>query len=435
MLANCSIQEKLYERIVRYIACSSQPGFIGPISPIGPIYTLRFYACYYVQGMLLVYQLIIVCCLLAFLAILLWNLGELPALPKKTPEGALPLVSVLVPARNEESNIERCITSLLHQDYANYELIVLDDGSTDRTGQILEKLSLSVGQPLLRVIDGEPLPEGWHGKAWACSQLGEAARGDFLLFTDADTFHAPDSLSRAVAAMQESGADLLSMTPRQEMESFWEKLVVPLIYFILLCYLPLKLVHVSPAPSLCFANGQFLIFRRKAYTGIGGHKAVRSDLVEDVWLCKAIKRNAGKVLSYNGMETVSCRMYRNAAEVWEGFSKNLFAGLGYNTPLLFALMLATMLVYILPYGFFVSSAANTDFSFALFWLPLLQILIALLCRLLIAGRFGQPVTGALLHVFSQIALLGIAVNSFYLVAFGKGSQWKGRRYDFSGKGG
>ena len=386
---------------------------------------------------MLIYQLIIVCCLLAFLAILLWNLGELSALPKKAPEeeGALPLVSVLVPARNEENSIERCITSLLHQDYTNFELIVLNDGSTDRTGQILEKLSLSVDQPLLRVIDGKPLPEGWHGKAWACSQLGGAARGDFLLFTDADTSHSPDSLSRSVAAMQKSGADMLSMTPRQEMQSFWEKLVVPLIYFILLCYLPLKLVHASPAPSLCFANGQFLMFRRKMYEDIRGHGSVRTNLVEDVGLCKAVKRQAGKVLSYNGMETVSCRMYRNFAEVWQGFSKNLFAGLGYNTPLLFILMVITVLVYIAPYGFLISSVAQADFSPVYFWLPLLQVLVALVSRLLIAGQFSQPLSGALLHVFSQVALLGIAANSFFLVTFGKGSQWKGRRYNFSGKGG
>ena len=384
---------------------------------------------------MLFYQLIILFCLLAFLGILLWNMKELPSLPRQLPTDISPFVSVLVPVRNEEKSIECCITSLLQQDYDNYELVVLNDGSTDRTGEILEKLLHSDDRPLLRIIDGKPLPPGWHGKAWACNQLGEEARGDFLLFTDADTFHTPDSLSRSVAAMQESGADLLSMTPRQEMQSFWEKLVVPLIYFILLCYLPLKLVYASAAPSLCFANGQFLMFRRKMYKEISGHSSVRTNLVEDVGLCKAVKRQAGKVLSYNGMETVSCRMYRSFAEVWQGFSKNLFAGLGYSTPLLFVLMSITVLVYIAPYGFIIGSVMQADFSPVYFWLPLLQILVALTSRLLIAGRFHQPLSGAFLHVFSQIALLGIAVNSFYLVTFGKGSQWKGRRYNFSGKGG
>ena len=177
------------------------------------------------------------------------------------------------------------------------------------------------------------------------------------------------------------------------------------------------------------------MFRRKMYKEISGHSSVRTNLVEDVGLCKAVKRQAGKVLSYNGMETVSCRMYRSFAEVWQGFSKNLFAGLGYSTPLLFVLMSITVLVYIAPYGFIIGSVMQADFSPVYFWLPLLQILVALTSRLLIAGRFHQPLSGAFLHVFSQIALLGIAVNSFYLVTFGKGSQWKGRRYNFSGKGG
>lgn len=384
---------------------------------------------------MLVYQLIITFCLLAFLGILLWNMRELPFLPKHKPETGSPLVSVLVPARNEENNIKRCITSLLHQEYENYELIVLDDGSADRTGEILDMLLRSDGGTRLRIMAGKPLPSGWHGKAWACDQLGKVAKGELLLFTDADTCHSPDSISRSVAAIEESDADLLSMTPRQEMRSFWEKLVVPLIYFILLCYLPLKLVPATQAPSLCFANGQFLMFRRDMYKWIGGHAAVCTDLVEDVWLCKAVKRQGGKVVSYNGMETVSCRMYRTFDEVWQGFSKNLFAGLGYHSFGLFFLMLVTALVYIVPYGFVAASAVAADFSIVYFWFPLLQVCIALLCRLLIAGRFRQPITGALLHVFSQVVLLGIAVNSFYLVKFGNGSQWKGRRYNFSGKRG
>lgn len=383
--------------------------------------------------MLLIYQLIILCCLLVFLAILLLNLKELPVLPPVSDEAEQPKVSVLVPARNEEHNIERCVTSLLQQDYDAYELIVLNDASTDRTGEILEKLVASDDRSRLCVLDGSPLPPGWHGKAWACNKLGKVSSGELLLFTDADTVHAPDSISRSVTAMQESGADMLSLTLRQEMNSFWEKLIVPLIYFILLCYLPLKLVRANPAPSFCFANGQFLMFRRQAYDAFDGHGAVRSDLVEDVWLCKAVKKEGGKVASYDGMETVSCRMYRSFAEVWQGFSKNLFAGLGYNSILLFFLMLATVLVYIVPYGFLAFSFLTADFSAAWFFLPLFQVLIALVCRLVIAGRFRQPLAGAFLHLFSQIALLGIAFNSFFLVRFGSGSLWKGRRYNFSGK--
>ncbi|ASQ91287.1 glycosyl hydrolase [Prosthecochloris sp. GSB1] len=382
---------------------------------------------------MILYQLVVLFCLLLFLGILLWNLRELkPLLPGHGAcEG--PMVSVLVPARNEECNIEGCVRSLLDQDYVNYEVIVLDDGSHDRTPEILESLSRSPSAERLRVLGGEPLPAGWHGKAWACHQLGRAARGRMLLFTDADTRHEPGSVSASVGALLTEGADMLSLTPRQETVTFGERLVVPLVYFILLCYLPLRFVRTRPEPSLCFANGQFILFTRDGYERIGGHEAVRSDIVEDVWLCKAMKRNGGRVVSYDGSRIVHCRMYRSFSEVWKGFSKNLFAGIGYNAPGLFALMLMTAALYVVPYGFLFDSALGGDFSMERFWLPAAQIVVALACRLLVAARFSQPFPEALLHVVSQIVLLLLAFRSFTLVAFGEGVGWKGRRYDFSGK--
>ncbi|NTV17690.1 MAG: glycosyltransferase, partial [Chlorobiaceae bacterium] len=286
------------------------------------------------DAMLFIYQIAVLLSLLVFLGILLRNLIDLPGLPGNVPHAG-PLVSVLVPARNEELNIERCVRSLLRQNYAPFEILVLDDGSTDATPELLGRLvKESNGQ--LRVLQGEPLPEGWHGKSWACSQLGHLAKGELLLFTDADTMHAPDSLHRTVGAMQESGADMLSLMPHQELYSFWEKLVVPLVHVILMCYLPIGLVRKSRNPAFCFANGQFILFRREFYDRIHGHEAVRNALVEDVWLCKAVKKAGGSVVAFNGSDVVSCRMYRNFKEIWEGFSKNLYAALGYSTTGLFA---------------------------------------------------------------------------------------------------
>lgn len=382
---------------------------------------------------MILYQLSVLFCLLLFLGILLWNLGELQALLPGEGTGDGPMVSVLVPVRNEEHTVERCVRSLLDQDYGNYEVIVLDDGSHDRTPEILESLLQSPRAERLRVLGGKPLPDGWHGKAWACHQLGLAARGRVLLFTDADTRHEPGSLSASVEALLRADADMLSLTPRQETVTFGERLVVPLMYFILLCYLPLRFVRTRPEPSLCFANGQFILFTREGYERIGGHEAVRSDIVEDVWLCKAVKRNGGRVVSYDGSRIVHCRMYRSFSEVWNGFSKNLFAGLGYNAPGLFALMLMTALLYVAPYGFLFDAALDADFSAGRFWLPAAQIGIALGCRMLVAARFRQPFPETLLHAVSQIVLLLLAFRSFTLVAFGGGVRWKGRRYDFSGK--
>jgi len=378
---------------------------------------------------MLFYQIAILLSLLVFLGILLRNLIDLPGLPEHSPDRGV-LVSVLVPARNEALNIERCVRSLLRQEYAPFELLVLDDGSTDATPELLHALVRESGGHM-RVVQGEPLPDGWHGKSWACSQLGQQAKGELLLFTDADTMHEPDALRRTVAAIEASGADMLSLMPHQELASFWEKLVVPLVHVILMCYLPLRLVRRSRRAAFCFANGQFILFRRKFYDRINGHSAVRDAIVEDVWLCKSVKKAGGSVVAFNGTDVVNCRMYRNFREIWEGFSKNLFAALGYSTPGLFVLIMLIAALYIAPCAFFFHSLLAGEFTVSLFWLPLAQIGVAFLCRLLIALIFRQSLTMAFLHVFSQIVLLAIAANSFYSIKFGKGASWKGRNYNFS----
>jgi len=380
--------------------------------------------------LLLSYQVIVLLSLLVFAGILLFNLVELQNLPQSPADsGERPFVSVLVPARNEEHSIEACVLSLLAQDYPRYEVVVLDDGSEDRTLEMLRRLEASSGARL-RIAEGEPLPDGWHGKAWACRQLGDLASGELLLFTDADTRHKPESLSRSVAALEASGADMLTLTPLQEMEGFAEKLVIPLVYFILMCYLPLRLVRTSPRSVFCSAIGQFMLFRRDIYRRIGGHRAVKTSIVEDVWLCRSVKKAGGRVAVFNGVDAVSCRMYRSRGEIIRGFSKNLFAGLGYRSSLLFALLMLTLAFHVLPYGFLSAALLEGDFGPSLFLLPLLQAALALFCRVLIALKFRQPAGFALLHALSQLVLVVIALNSFAITRFGKGAQWKGRYYKF-----
>jgi chlorobactene glucosyltransferase len=379
--------------------------------------------------MLFFYQIAVLLSLLFFLGLLLRNLIDFPCMPENPPYAG-PLVSVMVPARNEALNIERCVGSLLLQDYRSFEILVLDDGSTDATPELLNGLVKNSGDRL-KVLHGEPLPPGWHGKAWACFQLSRQAKGDLLLFTDADTMHEPDALRRSVGAIQGAGADMLSLMPRQELGSFWEKLVVPLIHVILMCYLPLRFVRTSPRPAFSFANGQFIFFRRVLYEHIGGHEAVRDAIVEDVWLCRAVKKAGGSVVAFNGSDVVSCRMYRNFKEIWEGFSKNLFPAIGYNTPGLFMLVAMIAAFYILPYAFLCRSLLLGESDVALFWFPLFQIIIALICRIVIAKVFRQSLFMAFFHVFSQIVLIAIALNSFVKIKFGKGTIWKGRSYNFS----
>lgn len=376
---------------------------------------------------MMIYQLLILASLLVFLGILLRNMHDLHDLPEGGVEGRQPKLSVLVPARNEEHSISACVSSLLAQEYANMEIIVLDDHSEDTTWQVLQQLAAGSGGKL-RVVRGAPLPEGWHGKAWACHQLGEMAAGELMLFTDADTFHRPLALRRAVAALEEGDAQMLSLTPHQEMRSFWEKLIVPLVYHILFCYLPLCMVPGSSSPAFCYAIGQFILFRRAGYRNIGGHRSVSNNLVDDVGLCRQVKRAGGKVVVYNGTDVVSCRMYRDFIGIWKGFSKNLFAGLGYSTAGLIALAMVVLVMYIAPYGFFLQAVSRNELTVSGAILPAAQIAVAVFCRIIIAVKLRQPVWISLLHGLSQIMMLLIAFNSFRLVKFGNGPEWKGRSY-------
>ena len=380
---------------------------------------------------MILYQILILAALLVFLGIILKNLADFPDLPpadKATADG--PKVSVLVPARDEELNISGCVSSLLAQEYRDFEVIVLDDNSTDGTWSELEKLAATPSGARLRLLRGKPLPDGWHGKAWACQQLSESSTGELLLFTDADTRHRPETLRRAVAAITSSGTDMLSLTPSQDLGSFWEGLIVPLVYHILFSYLPICMVRASSSPAFCYAIGQFILFRREAYLKIGGHRSVCRNIVEDVWLCKKVKRAGGKVAAFNGADAVSCRMYRGFREVWNGFSKNLFAGLGNNSWGLFVLMFLVATLYIAPWGFAASALFRGEATLVALWLPVTQIIVAIVSRILISRKFRQPLWPGILHPFSQIMLLLIAFNSYRQTVHGGGPVWKGRNYRF-----
>jgi chlorobactene glucosyltransferase len=255
---------------------------------------------------------------------------------------SFPQVSVLVPARNEERNIARCIASLLAQDYPAFEVIALDDQSTDSTQAILERIAHV--EMRLRVLPGQPIPPGWLGKNWACAQLAAQAVGDLLLFTDADTFHKPQALRACVTALQGEHADLLTGFPRQVMHTWGERFIVPFFGWVFYCFMPLWLAYRLKAPALSIAVGQMLLFRRTAYDAIGGHAAVRASVAEDLDLARRIKACGYRWRVLDATRLISCRMYGSGREAYGGLCKNLFAAFGFRVlPYLFAWLWLAMM--------------------------------------------------------------------------------------------
>jgi len=260
-----------------------------------------------------------------------WNLRNTPVLADGSrPERWRPSVAVLVPARNEERGIERCVRSLLAQEWEAPRVIVLDDGSTDGTADVLARLQQEDGR--LTVLRGSPLPDGWLGKPWACAQLAEAAAdAELLVFADADTWHGPGMVAAVAAAMERERLDLLSVVPQQDLGGAWERWTVPLIPWALM-------THLSPAAAQRFglafaagAVGQVLAFRREAYGRLGGHAAVRSAAAEDVAFARLATRAGLRWRVASGREVSACRMYRGRSEALAGLEKNLFPAMGGRT--------------------------------------------------------------------------------------------------------
>ena len=386
-----------------------------------------------------VYQLLVMAVLLAFLGIVVVNLRVLLRIQGfQPPQEDAPPVAVLVPARNEEANIEACLMSLLAQRYPNLQVWVYDDASTDGSAQIVARLAKhSHGR--LHLVKGyfDP-PPGWLGKANACHQLYQAMRKqhlpDFLLFTDADVKLAPEALGHAVAAAQQLDTGLLSIFPMQVTASWAERLAVPLLlHWTVYTFLPLPLAHSrSTSPAFAAANGQFMLFKREAYDSFGGHQAVRSQILEDVALARATKGVGRRAVLADGGPLVQTRMYRGAAEVWNGYSKNAFAFFGYKASFLVVGILVLVALYIAPLFFMLTALLDADWP--LFGLALAQYLLAVGARLLLSFRFGYRVLDAFLHPVAVAYMIAIELNSMLWALTGR-SAWKGRSYSGLGRSG
>lgn len=340
------------------------------------------------------------------------NLLTAPVIKGKSYSGNhQKLVSILIPARNEEKNISDCVSSCLKQTYANKEIIVLDDNSADRTNELLKKFSDKI-----QIINGADLPDGWLGKNWACYQLSQEANGEYLLFIDADVRLNEKAVESAINEINFSEAGMLSVFPTQIINSFSEWLVVPLMNWLLLGFLPLILVYKSGNKSFAAANGQFILWRKNIYDLIGGHSAVKSKVVEDMEFVRICKSNGTKVKTLLGGDLIYCRMYSNLKEAVNGFSKNFFTGFNVNGFIFLLWISLITFAFLMPFIIWAEPKNS-----------LLLIALIFLSRVFISIKSRQNVfANILLHPVQMMIVFIVGIISVYKTYFRK-LEWKQRK--------
>jgi chlorobactene glucosyltransferase len=373
--------------------------------------------------------------LLAFLA---WRARSfLTALETVPNDGEMdsrePLVSVVVPARNEAANIERCLRSVFAQNYANLQILAIDDNSTDATPEILA--TCAADDPRLTTLQGAPLPPGWTGKNFALAQAAPHLAGDWVLFLDADTWLEPTAVRAAVAYASERRLALLSLITQQELGGFWERVLQPVVLMVIGLALPLRAIGDARRPDLAYANGQFLLVRRAAYEKVGGHEALRAAVVEDSELARAVKQAGYSVDLVDGRPLVRIRMYRGLGDMWEGWSKNSFLSLGKKLDRVLALILVVSVAVFAPPAILVASLATLAAHGAQDSAALVTSLVAALQSavvLYLAWRNEQEVGVQSWYAWTlplgALLLNALLCYSAYRVMSGRGVAWKGRVY-------
>jgi chlorobactene glucosyltransferase len=344
-----------------------------------------------------------------------------------------PLISICVPARNEEHNLRTCIEAILAQTYPNFELIVLDDRSTDATPAILKELSKD---PRLHILNGSNLPAGWAGKPYALHQASMIARGDWLCFVDADTFLAPEALASCYAQAMETNADLFTVMTFQITGTFWEKVVLPLVMTALSVGFSPRKVN-DPLRRDAIANGQFIMIKHSVYDAIGGYEHIKDQIVEDKAIAEEVKKTGFRLVVADGRKLVSTRMYTSLTLMWEGWTKNIYLGLRDQPTLLLLGALGAFLLFVA--AFFLPLWPLLGLFWALHrggWMALAIIAEALILwgvliyvRAAVAHGMGISVWYALTTPLGAAVFTAMMLTSSWKVLSGRGVTWKGRKYN------
>lgn len=335
-----------------------------------------------------------------------------------------PFISVCVPARNEERDVGACLTSLLKQDYPHFEVIAVDDHSTDGTGEILR--SLAGEFPNLQALEGRVLPSDWLGKPFALHQAIQQAKGDYLIFTDADPVFEPFALTTAAHAMLARDLDMLTLMPAAEFGSFWERAVQPVIFGFITALSRFKKINSTDHTS-AMGFGAFIMVKREAYEKIGGHEGVKHEVLEDVMLAKRAKRAGCRLLAADAKSIFSIRMYHSLKEIWTGWRKNIFIAMKKS-------ILRTLRHICGVLGFLVTPYLvllwNIWQGTGILWtgFALLSLLMSLTASIHLCKELQLPRLNAFLFPLGAFMMSAIMVNSMFQVLIKRQTEWRGRKY-------
>ena len=333
-----------------------------------------------------------------------------------------PIISVLIPARNEEKTISKCIQQVVRQSGVK-EIIVYNDESTDSTEQVV--LDLKQKYPDIQIIQGKGLPAGWTGKNNACQQLANAAVGEWILFLDADTRIENHGIADILMDTVNHKATFVSCWPGLELETFWENLLMPMLNFFVYTVYPAPISFKKNSPSLGIAHGACILAKRDVYMRLGGHARVKNEIFEDTKLARLWRAEGEVSLCFDGQDIVRVRMYESLKEIWNGFQKNFFPG--FKTEKAFWLFLFLhALVFLFPFIFAIIELFQGKYFTMMQTISIIVIII----RILLILRFRHPFISAILHPLPQIFLIILGISSRMKFKSGNGVKWNGRKYSY-----
>ena len=367
-------------------------------------------------------QLILIVGVVAYLTVNLIYLVRLEPVSHELDEP--PMVSVCVPARNEERGIQACLLSLLKQDYPNFEVIVLNDHSTDHTGELIQ--DLAENNSCLIALEGKDLPESWLGKPFALYQAFQKAKGEILLFTDADPVFEPHALRTAVFTMKERGLDALTLMPKAEFGSFWERAVQPVIFGFIASLTRFKNVN-DPNDKSAMGFGAFLMFKRSAYEAIGGHEGGKADVLEDVLIAKRLKKAGLKLLVADAKCLFSIRMYHGFHEIWTGWRKNMFPAMKRSVARALYYVFMVLAFLLTPY---LILGWNVVAGTGVLWagLSLFGVIMVSAATIKTCDELGLNRINACLFPIGAVVMAAIMANSTIQILVFSRTEWRGRVY-------